>query len=67
VWRLPTWFFPEDGRKPLTYHPRIESWGLGEDHTLLQSACRGQEFVLDVDQYPEAVSWACGLISCAGA
>jgi hypothetical protein len=60
-WRLPRWFFPKGGRPPLTYHGNMERWRMAEDHVLLHSVPRGQEFVLDVDHYPEAVAWARGL------
>jgi len=30
--------------------------------TELRAAARGQEFVLDGDEYPEAVPWACDLL-----
>jgi hypothetical protein len=62
-WRLPRWFFPGDGRPPLTYHGNPDRWAPGSDHALLRSVPRGQEFVLDVDHYPEAVEWAYELVS----
>jgi hypothetical protein len=62
-WRLPQWFFPKDGRRPLTYHANADRWTLAEDHTILQSVARGQEFVLDVEDYPEAIEWVSNLIS----
>jgi hypothetical protein len=62
VWRLPRWFFPEDGRRPLTYHGNEERWTITEDHVILRSVPRGQEFVLDSEDYPEAVAWARELI-----
>ena len=62
-WRLPGWFFPGDGRPPLTYHGNRDRWSLAADHAMLRSVPRGQEFVLDVDHYPEAVEWAYGLVS----
>ncbi len=61
-WRLPRWFFPEDGRAALTYHGNRERWTRHGDHVLLRSAARGQEFVLDTADYPEAVAWAWGLV-----
>jgi len=62
-WRLPGWFFPLDGRTPLTYHRRMSRWTASGEEVLLRSAPRGQEFVLDAGQYPEAIEWACDLIS----
>jgi len=64
-WRLPKWFFPGDGRPPMTYHGNRERWTLGQDHAYVRSASRGQEFVLDAEQYPEALTWAYQLISAA--
>jgi hypothetical protein len=62
-WRLPRWFFPDDGKPPLTYHGSRDRWTVAEGYTMLRSAPRGQEFVLDVDHYPEAIGWAYDLIS----
>lgn len=61
-WRLPGWFFPWDGRPPLTYHGNPDRWSLAADHAMLRSVPRGQEFVLDGDHYPEAIEWAYGLV-----
>jgi hypothetical protein len=33
---------------------------------MLTAASRGQEFVLDRDDYPEAVTWLAGLMALAG-
>ncbi|HPT73058.1 MAG TPA: hypothetical protein PLE74_12350 [Candidatus Cloacimonadota bacterium] len=64
VWKLPKWFYPFDhGRPPLTYHLKQARWRLNEDYTELQSADKGQEFVLDVDFYPEWEKWALQLLS----
>lgn len=63
LWELPSWFYPEAGKKPLTYHANINRWQREGARTLLQSVYRGQEFVLDSREYPEAVGWVEGLIS----
>jgi len=55
-WRLPKWFYPGE-KSPLSYHRNLKRWSVQEDCVLLQSAGRGQEFVLDCDEYPEAISW----------
>ena len=55
-WRLPKWFYP-GGKPALSYHRNLKRWSMQDDHVLLQSAGRGQEFVLDCDEYPEAISW----------
>jgi hypothetical protein len=66
TWRLPEWFCAGGKRPKLTYHPGQTNWAVDGEHVLLQSARRGQEFVLDADDYPEAVTWARRLISAHG-
>jgi Nucleotide modification associated domain 3 len=56
VWRLPRWFEP-GGRTPLSYHGKSARWTDCGTSMRLQSVGRGQEFVLDVEQYPEARRW----------
>ncbi len=56
IWSLPSDFFPR-GRKPMSYHPSAEAWREDGGRTILKSARIGQEFVLDLDQYPELVAW----------
>lgn len=60
-WALPAWFEPRD-RKPLTYHADRSRWTRQGDRVLLQTVGRGQEFVLDVNEYPEAIEWVGGLL-----
>jgi len=55
-WLLPRWFNP-DGRPPLSYHSKAARWRACETSVRVQSAYPGQEFVLDVDEYPEARVW----------
>ncbi len=62
TWELPGWFRPGDGRTPLTYHSDVQRWHRRGDRTELKSVPRGQEFVLNCDEYPEAVRWTCDLI-----
>jgi putative DNA base modification enzyme with NMAD domain len=56
VWQLPRWFSPA-GRPPLSYHGKRTRWTECGTSMRLQSVGRGQEFVLDVDRYPEARAW----------
>jgi hypothetical protein len=65
-WRLPKWFYP-DGAPPLSSHESFERWRLEGNACLLRSVARGQEFVLDVKHYPEAIEWAADLIRKSGA
>ncbi|MDJ0840020.1 MAG: hypothetical protein QNK37_26145 [Acidobacteriota bacterium] len=62
IWRLPEWFHPDGRDSTLSYHARLERWSRDNDCVRLDSAKRGQEFVLDVDHYPEAIDWAARLI-----
>ncbi len=65
LWRLPGWFDPRTGRPPLTYHRNLNRWQTVADHVHLDSAKRGQEFVLDCDEYPEAIDWLAELLTLA--
>ncbi len=56
-WRLPRCFYPDNGKPRLTYHPNPDRWTHDGRHTYLQSASRGQEFVLELDQYPGVTDW----------
>jgi hypothetical protein len=61
-WRLPTWCYPEGDRTPLSYHANPQRWRKCVDWTELSAASRGQEFILDGDEYPEALPWVRELI-----
>lgn len=61
-WELPQWFYPRDGKYPLTYHPNMDSWQRTENFTRLNAAHRGQEFILDTGDFPEAIEWLKGLL-----
>lgn len=63
LWCLPGWFLPAGSRPPLSYHADPARWRRDDEHAFLQSAARGQEFVLDCDHYPEAIRWAHTLLS----
>ena len=63
VWRLPEWFYPDAGKPQLTYHRNMKRWSKDDGHAILQSASRGQEFVLDCAHYPEAIAWVRELIA----
>ncbi|MDN3523551.1 hypothetical protein [Halomonas ramblicola] len=63
-WRLPAWCYPQGERRPLSYHTDRRRWQRHADHTALSAAARGQEFILECDDYPEALTWAGGLIRC---
>lgn len=62
-WRLPRWFHPGGKRSMMSYHENQDRWELREDGVILRTVARGQEFVLDVDDYPEAIEWVVEIIS----
>ncbi len=62
TWRLPAWFNPAGRRSALTYHSTPSAWSPDPAGVRLQTVGRGQEFVLDTDDYPEAGPWATMLL-----
>jgi hypothetical protein len=62
-WRLPKWFHLSESGSGLRYHSNPGRWQLDQNYVYLQSVARGQEFVLDTHDYPEAVDWAKRLIA----
>jgi len=56
-WQLPAAFFPGPQQCPLSYHHNRERWQRNGDHCRLRCAARGQEFVLDLAQYPDLIPW----------
>lgn len=59
-WRLPHWMHPGSDRRALSYHRRSERWTGAGRLARLRSAFRGQEFVFDTGDYPEALRWLTG-------
>lgn len=57
IWQLPAWFQPHNKRTALSYHHKPERWHPHGESVFLQTVGRGQEFVLDSDDYPEAMEW----------
>jgi hypothetical protein len=62
LWELPAWFYPEEGKHSLTYHSDLARWQRTKSNTRLRSAGRGQEFILDAEEYPEATDWLKSLL-----
>lgn len=65
-WRLPRCFYPDTGKSPLTFHPNLNRWKQDEEYAYLQSVGRGQEFVLNLNQYPGVTDWLKGLVCALG-
>lgn len=64
-WQLPGWFAPSEGRPALTYHADPARWTRTGDEVLLRSVARGQEFILDCADRPEAQGWLTDLLNAA--
>lgn len=64
VWSLPDWFHPAGRRSVLSYHGDKNRWSQGSGRTQLLTVSRGQEFVLDCKDYPEAYRWLISLLAC---
>ena len=57
LWLLPKWFHPANHASSLSYHGDAARWKKTSAGTALSSVGRGQEFVLDCTDYPEAINW----------
>lgn len=57
VWCVPNWMHPKGRDSTLSYHTDLSRWTRNSQSTELRSVARGQEFVLDLDHYPEAYDW----------
>ena len=49
--------YPGAGQAGLSYHRNVQRWTARQDHVLLQTVGRGQEFVLNCDEHPQALDW----------
>lgn len=56
-WLLPEWFNPEQRASNLSFHSDASRWEKSKGGVLLSSVSRGQEFVLNCNDYPEAIPW----------
>lgn len=61
-WSLPLGFFPR-GRAALTYHDSPARWSQADNRAHLVTVARGQEFVLDLELYPELTDWLADVIA----
>lgn len=62
LWLLPEWFHPNGRGSTLTYHGDLCRWRKCSRGVELATVSRGQEFVLDCDDYPEAIEWLLGVL-----
>lgn len=56
-WSLPDSFHPVGRASTLSYHGSYERWTRHPDGVYLDVVGRGQEFVLDLGDYPEVTAW----------
>lgn len=61
LWSLPRFFAPRRGREPLGYHSDPARWTRRRNGVRLQSAARGQEFVLEIKDDADAMEWLASL------
>ncbi|MCG3134072.1 MAG: hypothetical protein HMLKMBBP_01358 [Planctomycetes bacterium] len=61
-WALPIGFMPRRGRRPLSYHGDPSRWRKPGSQARLRAVAKGQEFVLDLDEYPELLPWLAALL-----
>jgi hypothetical protein len=66
IWRLPGWMHPAGKSSTLSYHGDPMIWQKDGACTLLASRRKGQEFVLQAEDYPGAVGWLEGLFKEVG-
>jgi len=59
VWKLPQFFHPSNGTK-MTYHENQKRWKLHNNHCILKSVGRGQEFIITNND--NVIEWAIDLI-----
>jgi hypothetical protein len=59
LWKLPLWIYPDHKPSTLSYHGDMKRWTKDEcgKSVLLKTVARGQEFVLDTTDYPDATDW----------
>lgn len=61
-WSLPKWIYPSSNKKPLSFHSDLSRWCISDNTVLLQTVGRGQEFVLDCNDYVESYDWIINLM-----
>lgn len=56
-WRLPSCFYPREGKSRLSFHPDVRNWILEDSLCFFDSAARGQEFVFDAGTDEAPATW----------
>jgi hypothetical protein len=63
TWLLPRWFAGHGSQPTLSYHSDPSRWTQCGDMVRLSAVAKGQEFVLDCRDRPEAASWLTSIVS----
>jgi hypothetical protein len=64
IWSLPRCFFPQTQDEAMTYHQNLSRWEMQKDYTVLDSAKRGQEFIIEIRKHNQDIlNWFESLIS----
>jgi len=53
VWQVPSWLNPKARGTGMTFHP-LERWA---ESGTCRAAARGQEFIADIGERPDAIEW----------
>lgn len=62
-WQLPSWFKPKEKNSGLTYHHNPNRWqDIDDNNVMLSVVGRGQEFIINSNDYPELENWAANII-----
>jgi hypothetical protein len=61
IWKLPDFFSMENG-VVMTYHTKPERWSKENNHTILMTVSKGQEFVILNDPNEKVASWSLDII-----
>jgi hypothetical protein len=59
IWRVPDWLHIKSGGIGMSYHLAAGRW---LENGTIRTAAKGQEFVTDISQRPDALDWAVSLI-----
>lgn len=64
IWNLSSFFYPDEGKPPLSHHCDLTRWKRNDRGVTLKTVARGQEFVLDCAFYPGVTDWLQELFAC---
>ena len=62
LWKVPAWMSPSQNGPSLSYHKDPSRWSNDGEDYYLQTVAKGQEFVMDVSNHPQANQWMLDVI-----